>query len=438
LSGVKAIRYEDVEPPAAACPAEALRESFRFPLKLVVVTHVVHYRRAGRIYAYAPYAREMELWGGLFDAMIIAAPCREQEPPGDCAPIEVEKLGVQPQREVGGEGWASKLKSIAMLPVLMWELSQALCLGDAIQVRSPGNLGFLGSLLGPLFSKRLVAKYAGQWISGKNDPLSIRLQRSVLRSRWWRGPVTVYGNWPGQPAHVVPFFNSVLTDDQIARAEEAIKSRGADEFKHVLFVGRLSRSKNVDVLLNALGRLKSEGVAFTATIVGEGPELASLQQLCADLGLRECVQFAGGVSFDHVVELLQRSGILVLASQTEGWPKAIVEAMAFGLVAIGSEVGLIPTILGENRGLLVPPRDVDALTAALRGPLTSPQDYGRMRASAASWARQYSIGALRESLRSLLGKWWDVAADPSDASRTNSKRYVHRGTPSAEKADVRP
>jgi len=435
LSGLKAIRYEDVESPAAG-PAGALGESFRFPLKLVVVTHVVHYRHAGRIYAYAPYAREMELWGGLFDAIIIAAPCREQEPPGDCAAIHVEKLSVKPQREVGGEGWTSKLKSILMLPLLMWELSRALRLGDAIQVRSPGNLGFLGSLLGPLFSKRLVAKYAGQWTPNANDPLSIRLQRSVLRSRWWRGPVTVYGDWPDEPAHIVPFFNSVLTDDQIARAEDAIRSRRNEEFKHVLFVGRLSRSKNVDVLLDALGRLKSEGVAFTTTIVGEGPEFASLQKLSADLGLRERVEFAGGVGFDQVVELLQRSGVLVLASQTEGWPKAIVEAMAFGLVAIGSDVGLIPTILGENRGLLVPPRDVDALTGALRGPLASPQDYAGMRARAASWARQYSMGALRESLRSLLGKWWNVAADPSDVSRTNSKTYIHRGAPSAEKADV--
>jgi hypothetical protein len=112
--------------------------------------------------------------------------------------------------------------------------------------------------------------------------------------------------------------------------------------------------------------------------------------------------------------------------------------MAFGLVAIGSEVGLIPTILGENRGLLVPPRDVDALTEALRGPLANPQSYAGMRASAASWARQYSMGALRESLRSLLGKWWNVAAHPSDASRTDSKTYVHRGAPSPERMDVRP
>jgi glycosyltransferase involved in cell wall biosynthesis len=407
-------------------------ELLRFPLTLVIVSHVVHYRHGGQIHAYAPYAREIELWAGLFDKIILATPCRDQEPAGDCAPIRCEHLSVRAQREVGGDSFGSKAKAILLLPVLLWDLSQALRQADAIQVRSPGNLGFLGSLLGPLFSKYLVAKYAGQWNPSPHDPLSIRLQRSVFRSGWWRGPVTVYGNWAGQPSHIVPFFNSVLTEDQIARAEVAIRGRGAEEFKHVLFVGRLSRSKNVDVLLSALRRLKDQGIAFTATIVGEGPESVVLQQLSVDLGLSERVQFVGGVSFDRVVELLQRSGVLVLASQTEGWPKAIVEAMAFGLVAIGSEVGFIPTILGDGRGLMVSPRDVNALTSALRGPLSNPRDYDGMRARAASWGRQYSMDSLRNALRSLLIERWELTQGlarqplPPDAYRHRQRKPRER------------
>lgn len=433
MSQLKEIQYERLESRAAP-RVEAQAGSFRFPLKLVVATSVVHYSHAERIHAYAPYAREMEVWGDLFDEIIIAAPYREQEPPGDCAPIQCANLRVVAQREVGGDSWTSKVKAILSLPVLLWELSQALRQGDAIQVRSPANLGFLGSLLGPLFSHRLVAKYAGQWSASPTDPFSIRLQRAVLRSRWWRGPVTVYGDWPDEPSHIVPFFNSVLSEDQIARGEAAIRGRRAGEFKHVLFVGRLSRSKNVDVLLKALSRLRAEGVAFTATIAGEGPESASLKQLCADLGLSERVQFTGGVSFDRIVELLERSGVLVLASETEGWPKAIVEAMAFGLVAIGSEIGLIPTILGEGRGLMVPPRDVNALAAALRGPLTHPEEYGEMRARAASWGGQYSIGSLRQALRSLLGEWWGLASpDPSKHSRVAPSPRSRHGRPPSER-----
>src|ERR1019366_9487795 len=99
----------------------------------------------------------------------------------------------------------------------------------------------------------------------------------------------------------------------------------------------------------------------------------------------------GGVGFDRMLEQYEHSGILVLASQTEGWPKAIAEAMAFGLVAIGSNLGLIPQMLGDGRGFVVPPRDVEALTSTLRQILVNPEQHSAMRARAASWAKDYSI-----------------------------------------------
>jgi glycosyltransferase involved in cell wall biosynthesis len=387
-----------------------MKQHSRIREKLVIVSHVVHYKFGGRLYAYAPYAREIEIWGDMFDHVLLAVPCREQEPPGDCALLDRANFSVAPQRELGGETLAAKLKLLFMLPRLAGELAAAIRQGDAVHVRCPGNLGLLGSLLGPLFSRHRVAKYAGQWSSGTNDPWSIRFQRAVLRSRWWGSPVTVYGRWPDQPAHVIPFFNSVMTTEQVAQAQFAAAKRGLDQLRHVLFVGRLSRAKNVDVLLKALGRLREEGVAFTATIAGEGPEAASLQSLSRELHLSECVSFAGGVSFEKILDLLGRSGVLVLASETEGWPKAIVEAMAFGLVAIGSQIGLVPEILGEGRGLTVAPRDEDALVTALRNVLTAPEKYSDMRSRAAAWAGNYTIESLRGQLCSLLAKSWGLPA----------------------------
>ena len=385
-----------------------------FHEKLVVVSHVVHYKFAGRLYAYAPYAREIEIWADMFDEVLIAAPCHEEEPPGDCALLNRDNFSIAPQREFGGETLAAKAKLLLGVPLMSWDLMRAMRQGDAVQVRCPGNLGLIGSVLAPLFSKHRVAKFAGQWNATPGEPWSNRVQRAVLRSRWWGSPVTVYGRWPGEPEHIVPFFNSVMTDEQIARGRAA--KRGPDELRRVLFVGRLSRAKNVDVLLKALGTLRSEGLAFTACIAGEGPELAALRELSARLGLENAVEFTGGVSFERVVELLERSGVLVLASETEGWPKAIVEAMAFGLVAIGSEVGLVPEILGDGRGLMVAPRNVEALTGALRSVLTAPDNYARMRSQAAAWASHYSMEALRDSLRSLLAKSWGLELQEASTS----------------------
>jgi glycosyltransferase involved in cell wall biosynthesis len=361
--------------------------------RLCVVSHVVHYRHGGRIHAYAPYAREIEVWADLFPEVRIAAPCEDAAPPGDAAPIERENVAMDPQPRTGGESPAAKLRQAAMLPWMAAAMAGALRRADAVHVRCPGNLGLLGVAMAPLFSRRLIAKYAGQWPDWDGEARTVRLQKALLRSRWWRGPVTVYGEWPGQPAHVLPFFTSVLNRAQVERARRAAASRTATDRPRVLFVGRLSRAKNVDVLLEALNGLP-------CTIVGDGPERQALEERSGAE-----VTFAGGVDFERVLGFYETHDILVLASETEGWPKAIVEAMAFGLVCIGSDRGLIPQILGEGRGLVVPPRDVAALAAALRRAV-NPDEAAAIRARAAPFGQRYSLEDLREALREVMAKWW--------------------------------
>jgi glycosyltransferase involved in cell wall biosynthesis len=379
-------------------------------MKLVIVSHVAHYKLGDQLYAYAPYAREVEVWADMFDEVIIAAPLRETAPLCDCGPVDRSNVQIMPQRELGGETLPAKFKLAYYLPAMIWDLVRALRQGDAIHVRCPGNIGFLGAVLAPIFSKHIVAKFAGQWNSNPGEPFSVRLQRRVLASRWWRGPVTVYGIWPNQRKHVIPFFSAALTADQITRAGLALQKRTSEQDRSILFVGRLSRAKNVDVLLAALAQLRSEGIPFKCTIAGSGPELSVLQELRAKLSLGDSVEFIGGVSFDSVLEQYEQAGILVLASQTEGWPKAIAEGMAFGLIAIGSNLGLIPQMLGSSRGYVVPPRDKEALTHALRKILTDPEQHSAMRVRAASWAKDYSLDSLRESLQTLLREHWGVPA----------------------------
>jgi len=185
----------------------------------------------------------------------------------------------------------------------------------------------------------------------------------------------------------------------------------------VLFTGRLSQSKNVDVLLRALAQVQAQGHRVTCRIVGEGPERNDLESFATGLGLGSLVEFTGGVDVDHVLGCLETSDVLVLASETEGWPKSIVEAMAFGLVTVGSNRGLIPQMLGEGRGIVVPPRDVPALAGVLAGLARSPEDYREMRSKAAAWARQYSIEGLREALRQLLEEHWGVPLEPVTGRR---------------------
>ena len=378
--------------------------------RLLVVSHVIHYRHVGELYAYGPYAREMDVWADLFSEVLIGAPCREERPPGDAIQFTRSNISIAPQPETGGDTRAAKVLQLAKLPFLIWSLSKAMRSADAIHVRCPGNLGLLGVVLAPLFCRRLIAKYAGQWTGYEGEPLTVGLQRALLRSRWWRGPVIVYGTWPNQPAHIVPFFTSIMTNQQMKRARRSSSARDAfSDPIRVLYVGRLSQSKNVHVLLSALSTLSSEGIKLRCDIVGDGPHRATLENQARELGVNDLVLFAGAQDFEHALSFYERNDVLVLASQTEGWPKAIAEAMAFGLVCIGSNRGLIPEMLGEGRGLVVPPGDVQALSTVLRDIAVAPERYYEMRVRAAEWSQRFALESLRDALCQLLEARWQVS-----------------------------
>lgn len=375
--------------------------------KLLVVSHVVHYQQGDRIYAYGPYAREIDIWADLFPRLVIAAPVCGTDPPGDCLPFTRSNIELIPQRVTAGTTASVKIRQILSVPSLLLSLGRAMASADAIHVRCPGNLGLLGVILAPLFSRYLVAKYTSQW-TGRAEEWTAGLQRALLRSRWWRGPVTVYGEWPDQPAHVVSFFTSMLDEGQVARARAAARSRTFAKAKvlRVLYVGRLWRVKNVHVLISALAGLRNEGVDLKAEIVGDGPERATLTAQIAREGLADHVRLVGSVGFGEVLAFYENADVLVLASEVEGWPKAIAEGMAFGLVCIGSDRGFVPRMLGDGRGICVPPGDVAALTGALHGIAAAPEKCDSMSRKAAEWSSRYSLEGLRDALRELLRTHW--------------------------------
>lgn len=377
--------------------------------RLLIISHVVHYQHGGRLYAYAPYAREIDIWADLFPEVEIAAPCRHQPPPADTTAFTRANIQVSPQPETGGDTLQAKARQLLQLPQLLYSLSLAMAKAGAIHVRCPGNLGLLGVLLAPLFSRRRVAKYAGQWTGYPGEPLTVRLQRSMLRSRWWGAPVTVYGRWPDQPAHVIPFFTSMLTAEQMAQAQRAAENKKTATPLRILFVGRLSTAKNVATILSALAALQSRDIPALCTIIGDGPEMANLRRQAQQLAIDDRVHFAGSVEFEEVLDYYGQADVLVLVSESEGWPKAITEAMAFGLVCIGSDRGLVPEILGEGRGITIPPGDVEALAGALCRVAQCPEEATAMSARAAAWSRYYSLEGLREALQELLAEHWDAS-----------------------------
>lgn len=381
----------------------------RVGMKLLIVTSTIHYKAGGRLYGYGPYTREIDIWADLFENVCIAAPLRNQDPPADCIPFYRNNISMVPQMETGGSEYRDKLFQILALPVHFWNLSLAMSKADAIHVRCPGNLGLLGVILAPLFSRHYITKYAGQWNGYKSEPLSIRMQRLILGSRWWcKGLVTVYGEWPAQPKQIVPFFTSMMTAEQVQRGAAVAKNKRLTFPAEILYAGRLASNKGVDILLRSLKVLLSQGIAFKLSIVGDGPERNRLVQLTQDLTLTEHVHFVGAVPYNEVMSWYEKSHILVLPSfHSEGWPKVLAEGMCYGLVCVSTDHGLIPWLL-KNKGVVVPVADVEGLTTGLTDILNDASVYEKLSKQASVWAQGYSLEKLKESLGNLLVNRWSI------------------------------
>ena len=137
----------------------------------------------------------------------------------------------------------------------------------------------------------------------------------------------------------------------------------------IVSVGSLVPKKGHDVLLRALAELPQSA---RLTLVGDGPERRALERQAQDLGLAERVHFAGAVPEPEVSSYLDGAEVFCLASRPtddgdrDGVPNVLIEAMARGVPCVSTTLSGIPDLLGDGRGVLVPPDDGASLATALR------------------------------------------------------------------------
>ena len=134
-----------------------------------------------------------------------------------------------------------------------------------------------------------------------------------------------------------------IPDELYAKSPKVLHSK--KEYT-LISVGSLDQMyKSPDVLLKSMSWLKQGGVDLRLVWLGNGRYRSDMVALAEKLGVN--AEFKGAMASDQVHEELEKADIFVLASRTEGLPRAIVEAMAHGLPCIGSRVGGIPELLDD-------------------------------------------------------------------------------------------
>lgn len=167
-------------------------------------------------------------------------------------------------------------------------------------------------------------------------------------------------------------FGMGLPDGYAKREIEDLREFYAPEGQFLCtFVGELSGRKNQIFLVQAVDSLKRQGIPVRLLLVGEGSEYDTLKSEVARLGLENDVLLLG--HSDKVPSILAATDLYVSASVSEGLPFNLMEAMAFGLPILASDVRGQSDLLSEKPDMLYPAGDTDAFCKGVKAVYQSDQ-----------------------------------------------------------------
>ena len=174
--------------------------------------------------------------------------------------------------------------------------------------------------------------------------------------------------------------------------------------RYLLFVGRLHPHKGIPYLLEAFARIQPEFPDTTLLLVGTGPLENELQTLVVERGWQR-IGFEGWVtSQDRLRLYMAACEFIVMSSVREALPLSTIQAMACGKPVIATSVdGLVEQIDKGENGLLVPPKDVEALAQGMSYLLDNPERCDAMgRAASETFEARFSAGVIGQRLSEIL------------------------------------
>jgi glycosyltransferase involved in cell wall biosynthesis len=184
--------------------------------------------------------------------------------------------------------------------------------------------------------------------------------RLIVQSEYWRQTVEALGRTEG----IIVLPNSV--PDSLVETAQIGDGKAPICF---FAAGSEAVRKGIDEIIAAMRLLRREGLPVRMHIVATSDEI---DRKLSEAGLADIVTSQGFLSHPQILEAMRRARIFLLPSRAEGFPNALVEAMALGLAPIVTPVGAIPEIVEGTGAPVVPPKDPRALAGAIADLVSDP------------------------------------------------------------------
>src|SRR6185437_14113603 len=202
-------------------------------------------------------------------------------------------------------------------------------------------------------------------------------------------------------------FSTSLTIEEIEKLREhrPIFNR---EAPRLIIVCRMDESKGAGRVIDALYNLKEEYPGIKLDIIGDGPALGLFKEKVVQLGIKDKVFFHGKLNHEGVLKALKGAQIFCFPTDSEGFPKAVLEALASGLPVFATPVSALPALINPGGGVLLKNVLPETLSNELRNLFMHPDKYLEMQEHAFETARAFTLEKWTESIKQHLHQAWNL------------------------------
>lgn len=319
--------------------------------KLVVISHTEHrIGQDGSVYGWGPTVEEINYLSSFFEEVTHVA-CIEKAStiPESYRRYIRSNINYIPIPQFGGKTLLKKVLIFSKVFKIIKQVEKGLINATHVQLRVPMGIGVF---LIPYFAIRkrnfvFWIKYANNW-GDPNPKLGFRIQRFMLKRNLPKCKVTINGVWPSQPNYCLSFENPCLYDAEISTLKKIRALKKYNIPLNLLFVGRVETEKGVGTVIKWIANSNPEGINIF-TIVGDGKDYDYYYNYVEELGLMHKIQLIGAKSREEIHNLYLENHLLLLPSfASEGFPKVVAEAMAYGCVPVVSKVSSLKEFLSES------------------------------------------------------------------------------------------
>ncbi|WP_115461505.1 glycosyltransferase family 4 protein [Winogradskyella aurantiaca] len=370
-------------------------------MKLAIFTIVQHTKKNQQLFGYGPYIREMNLWGYYVEEMLVCGPLNKKSDPGtiDVA-YEHSRLTFFKVPAFNLLSVMQVIRSILVIPIIFIQCIRVMAMADHIHLRCPGNIGLIACVCQILFPRKPKStKYAGNWDPNSQQPWSYKLQQAILRNRFLTRnmKVLVYGEWPNEPEHIIPFISATYYD----KDKVPFKKRDFDQILEFVFAASLVPGKRPLLTIQIIEELNKKGYPAILHMFGDGPLRIELEAYITENRIRDQINLYGNRDIQELKNYYQKAHFNILPSKSEGWPKAVAEGMFFGCIPVTTSVSCVEWMLDDGmRGILIEPKlesAISSITYALEQ-----KDLHFLAQRAQTWSEQYTFDRLNEEIKSVL------------------------------------